>query len=206
MEEIRAPWTPEQVAALNKFQQRMQFHPFTCGGAAHEFQPPVLIADTDGWHCPTDCNYQQDWAPAYMAVAADWPRPFGERHGPTPQETQAAVRAIHALRSPAPEGSEHYRSGWDTGLEAAMDAVRDLAPAVPTVSADVFTERLVQALTEAAFECDGVDCGQTEQECWDNHPIRWTATSRGVTSLDGSTVAIAAVALKVARELGLIPK
>lgn len=38
---------------------------------------------------------------------------------------RVAVRAIHALKSPPPEGSEHYRSGWDAGLEAAMDAVRE---------------------------------------------------------------------------------
>lgn len=41
--------------------------------------------------------------------------------------TKRAIRAIHALKSPVPEGSAHYQSGWDTGLEAAMDAVRDVA-------------------------------------------------------------------------------
>lgn len=35
------------------------------------------------------------------------------------------TRAIFALKSPAPPGSEHYRSGWDDGLEAAIDAARD---------------------------------------------------------------------------------
>ena len=35
------------------------------------------------------------------------------------------VRAIHALKDPAPEGAEHYRSGWDDGLEAAIDAARE---------------------------------------------------------------------------------
>lgn len=38
---------------------------------------------------------------------------------------QAAVRAIHALKSPPPDGSQHYQAGWDAGLEAAIDAVRD---------------------------------------------------------------------------------
>lgn len=32
------------------------------------------------------------------------------------------TRAVFALKSPAPEGSKHYRSGWDDGLEAAMEA------------------------------------------------------------------------------------
>jgi len=35
------------------------------------------------------------------------------------------TRAIFALKSPAPPGSQHYRSGWDDGLEASMDAARD---------------------------------------------------------------------------------
>jgi hypothetical protein len=35
------------------------------------------------------------------------------------------TRAIFALKSPPPDGSDHYRSGWDDGLEAAMDAVRE---------------------------------------------------------------------------------
>lgn len=40
------------------------------------------------------------------------------------------ARAIWALKSPAPSGSQHYRSGWDDGLEAAMDAARDAVLAV----------------------------------------------------------------------------
>lgn len=46
------------------------------------------------------------------------------------------ARAIFALKSPTPPGSEHYRSGWDDGLEAAMDAARDAVlrlAAVPVV-------------------------------------------------------------------------
>ncbi|WP_432147923.1 hypothetical protein [Streptomyces sp. bgisy029] len=54
---------------------------------------------------------------------------------PTPadrpaDQLRAAVRAIHALKAPAPFGSPHYRSGWDDGLEAAMDAVRGMDLAV----------------------------------------------------------------------------
>lgn len=32
------------------------------------------------------------------------------------------VRAIHALKTPPPDGSPYYRSGWDDALEAAIDA------------------------------------------------------------------------------------
>lgn len=34
------------------------------------------------------------------------------------------TRAIHALKTPPPSGSPHYRSGWDDALEAAIDAAR----------------------------------------------------------------------------------
>ncbi|MFG2670826.1 hypothetical protein [Streptomyces sp. NPDC048445] len=39
-------------------------------------------------------------------------------------DRQAAVRAIYALKSPPPPGSQHYQAGWDTGLEAAIEAVQ----------------------------------------------------------------------------------
>lgn len=38
-----------------------------------------------------------------------------------------AIRAVHKLKSPAPSGSQHYRSGWDDGLEAAIDAISSAA-------------------------------------------------------------------------------
>lgn len=66
---VRAPWTSEQVDALNRFQQAGRMHPFTCGGE-HTPGSPVLVAREDGWHCPQPygepCDYQQDWAHAFM--------------------------------------------------------------------------------------------------------------------------------------------
>lgn len=35
------------------------------------------------------------------------------------------VQSIFALKTPSPDGSKRYQSGWDDGLEAAMDAARD---------------------------------------------------------------------------------
>lgn len=59
---INAPWTDEQVRALNAFQERGRFHPFTCG-AEHHRSSPVLTATPDGWRCPDpECSYTQDWA------------------------------------------------------------------------------------------------------------------------------------------------
>lgn len=60
---IRAPFTPQQVAHLNEFQQCPRVHPFTCGGCSNR---DGLVATVDGWICP-DCDYMQDWAHDFMA-------------------------------------------------------------------------------------------------------------------------------------------
>lgn len=110
---IRAPWTPEQVTALNAFQQRGDMHPFTCGGD-HTPGSPSLVAYTDGWRCPQPygeaCDYRQDWAHAFMAdPAAASAVPVA-----APPTEQAALRERIelALHSELTE----YRLGRDTGL------------------------------------------------------------------------------------------
>jgi hypothetical protein len=75
MDEICAPWTPEQAATLNRFQQLGWMHPFTCGSPQHLYESPVLLAAEDGWRCPTGCGYRQAWAHAFMADPAQWPDP-----------------------------------------------------------------------------------------------------------------------------------
>jgi hypothetical protein len=69
---IRAPWTDEQVAALNRFQTGGRMHPFTCrhrDQSGHVERPHAdlgqLVATRDGWTCP-DCGYTQDWAHRMM--------------------------------------------------------------------------------------------------------------------------------------------
>lgn len=60
---VKAPWTIEQVDALNKFQRRGDAHEFTCG---HEHGgDKTLFATSDGWRCP-HCDYSQDWAHQMM--------------------------------------------------------------------------------------------------------------------------------------------
>jgi hypothetical protein len=64
-EAIKAPWTAEQVASLNCYQQSRVMHPFTCGaeGCRHD-----LVATAGGWTCPdSGCPYAQDWAHDFMA-------------------------------------------------------------------------------------------------------------------------------------------
>jgi len=62
---VKAPWTPEQVAALNEFQTAENGHPFTCGGNRtdkyHLDGQGVLVATVYGWVCPY-CDYEQDFA------------------------------------------------------------------------------------------------------------------------------------------------
>lgn len=55
---IKAPWTDEQVATLNYYQESGVFHPYTCGG---EKCRADLVATVNGWTCP-QCDYTQDWA------------------------------------------------------------------------------------------------------------------------------------------------
>lgn len=74
MNQIEAPFTPEQVANLNAFQQSGRFHPFTCdlssAGRSSRSECPdgegVLIATENGWSCPCG-QYVQNWAHEFMA-------------------------------------------------------------------------------------------------------------------------------------------
>lgn len=64
MSQTFAPWTDEQVAALNRWQRRGDVHPFTCDNGSH-----VLVATNQGWICPKHgCDYRQNWAHVFMAV------------------------------------------------------------------------------------------------------------------------------------------
>lgn len=70
MAQIKAPWTLEQVAALNRWQSNDHVHPFTCGSGnrkdeRHMDKEGVLLATASGWVCPY-CDYRQDWAHDFM--------------------------------------------------------------------------------------------------------------------------------------------
>lgn len=67
MNKIFAPWTPEQVENLNRYQHAGVGHPFTCP-YGDENREVVLVATDRGWVCPsTHCGYVQDWAWEFMA-------------------------------------------------------------------------------------------------------------------------------------------
>ena len=66
---IKTPWTPDQVDALNRYQHSGRFHGYTCNNYHIEHQ--LLVATEDGWICPMQCGYTQDWAHAISFLAAD---------------------------------------------------------------------------------------------------------------------------------------
>jgi hypothetical protein len=66
-----AVFTPDQVEALNAWQERSDVHPFTCtnrGDGAHRVlngDLGTLVATVRGWICPY-CDYEQSWAHGFM--------------------------------------------------------------------------------------------------------------------------------------------
>jgi hypothetical protein len=125
MSTTTAPWTDEQVAALNVFQNQGRFHPFTCG-RDHSGSSPVLTATPEGWRCPVDdCDYTQDWAlKSMLDVGLEMTRVSPScgttqhcaNHGfctrCDPQLSSAAlhlVRALHDAGVPDENSGEVYR-------------------------------------------------------------------------------------------------
>jgi hypothetical protein len=83
---VFAPFTPEQVKSLNRFQRLRSgfFHGFTCGsgdrmdeahGSAKQLHNlpdhGTLLARESGWYCPA-CDYTQNWAWSLMADEKKW--------------------------------------------------------------------------------------------------------------------------------------
>lgn len=100
---IFAPFTPGQVAMLNRFQSTGGIHPFTCG-AEHPHSSPTLIAEGDGWHCPDEeCSYTQNWAHTQMTDPDLWPdtaRRYASHftyHPVTPQMERAATERARKM-------------------------------------------------------------------------------------------------------------
>lgn len=57
---VYAPFTLEQISALNAYQQAGYVHPFTCGTTNPDCRAD-LVATASGWICPMGCGYTQDW-------------------------------------------------------------------------------------------------------------------------------------------------
>lgn len=63
MTKSRAPWTVEEVQALNDWQHCGWVHPFTC--ARSHVEGRNLVATLNGWLCLI-CGYRQDWCHDFM--------------------------------------------------------------------------------------------------------------------------------------------
>lgn len=79
----KAPFTPDQVANINAFQDRGRMHPFTCMSPEEISEclraskiiddkiingtsEGILLATTEGFICPCG-KYTQDWCHDFMA-------------------------------------------------------------------------------------------------------------------------------------------
>jgi glutaredoxin len=103
LDRISAPFTQEQVRALNLFQDDYKkHHPFCCFGEAKRDHPVEarLVATVRGWICPY-CDYTQNWAHQHML---DYGLKVIEKHNNLTKEQErqvlehlASIRAAKAL-------------------------------------------------------------------------------------------------------------
>lgn len=128
---LRAPWTPEQVHALNAFQSGSGMHPFTCG-RDHGGQHIALIARTDGWHCSEpSCDYRQNWALTFMADPSTWPGTRRLRGLLEHVGIDAASREPAPVPGPDPALQDRVAAAlYDTYGQQDTDRSRRIAAAV----------------------------------------------------------------------------
>jgi hypothetical protein len=84
MDEVQAPFTDDQIAALTKFQRAAGAAAMRCEGTRHQSgsaspgfdhssgssPAPVLVAVREGWICPDPaCRERTYWAPASLLRA-----------------------------------------------------------------------------------------------------------------------------------------
>jgi hypothetical protein len=64
-----APWSADEVASLNGYQDSTVLHPFTCANhELHGSNRVELTATVVGWMClEPGCDYTQNWAHPWMA-------------------------------------------------------------------------------------------------------------------------------------------
>ncbi|UZF95790.1 hypothetical protein [Bosea sp. NBC_00550] len=161
-EKLTAPWTDEQVSALNLFQVETRFHPFTCGGdrtddAHRAYQAEQggdlgqLVATNDGWVCPV-CGYRQQWA------HGSWLR----RPGMT--ANRSAVPATMPSEEDVAQAIYHSKSRnkpWDVLTHEFKNQYRKTARATLAVFAPIQAEkeRLDFESTRLAIEADRNEVG-----------------------------------------------
>lgn len=74
---VVAPWTPQQVNWLARWQASPTIYPYTCpdrADATTHLAGTVLVPTIRGWICPY-CSYTQDWACLPPIPSEDAPTP-----------------------------------------------------------------------------------------------------------------------------------
>lgn len=69
---VTAPFTQDQVASLDGYQESPLFDPFMCGDESCRsmYHVPLIAFPGTGWQCAIpDCSYTLDWCYSWMA---DW--------------------------------------------------------------------------------------------------------------------------------------
>jgi hypothetical protein len=104
-EKIFAPWTPEQVDALNRWQRAGTVHPFThdCG--------TVLRATPEGWRCDDiGCPETDEELDQHPRVVQNWAHAFMVEEPPAPFDFSAAPPppSADAPRAEAPPEREPH--------------------------------------------------------------------------------------------------
>lgn len=189
---IRAPWTPEQVAALNAFQQRGGMHPFTCGGD-HAPGSPVLVAHEDGWRCSDPyregCDYRQDWAHAFMVDRGAAVSSVGQ--APTPDRTALLSDAERTMLTYALDQAQENiwsEGGFTDEDQTAVDSLRRMADVPAAVvsgrAADETQGAARQMLTRMRGDAATHDLGELLRLL-----AVWAASSEGRDALIDDLIA-----------------
>ena len=103
---VRAPWTSEQVQALNTAQEHGTRPPRICGAEVHASgRSPLLDATHTGWICPDPaCAYTQDWEwRSTLDYAAGIRAAARQASGQKPDTDEAVVAYRNRHRPIGPE-------------------------------------------------------------------------------------------------------
>jgi hypothetical protein len=125
--------------------------------------------------------------PEPAAVSAAVAPPTDTTHGLSVQHADALWDAVAI---PGPH-TPTYPEQHERVCRAVRDILDELTPARDdAVAQTALRDRIADKLTAAAYECDG-KCGLSERECYDAHPITFSAMAGGTAHVDGSVTAIA---------------
>jgi len=146
MDKIRAPFMAYQVEALNRWQDRDDVHPFTCG-RSHGGHGVILRATKAGWVCPAEprCDYTQDWAHAFMLVepsqiipARVGPSDEGKAIG-SAEELFALLTTERLARQQAEQERERLRT--------ALESIANNSCCTPCREAGMFARSALKAIS-----------------------------------------------------------